>query len=166
MVKECGNSHETLFYSPFASFCPVLRVRAYTSLGYFEPNVEASILVQCADIVEPNGIFIVDTFNLCWFQVNQSFERKTVIGGFSLVEQYVWESNLCKICCNWIYMIENKKVLEIPFSLDGYDVDRIDSLLAKAGWCRESLFQDFSLLRPMHSPEQSERIVVVARRQQ
>ncbi len=27
MVKECGNSYETLFSSLFASFCPVLRVQ-------------------------------------------------------------------------------------------------------------------------------------------
>ncbi len=28
-MDECGNSHETLSYSHFASFCPVLRCRPF-----------------------------------------------------------------------------------------------------------------------------------------
>ena len=28
-MVECGNSHETLSYHPFATFCPVLRAFAY-----------------------------------------------------------------------------------------------------------------------------------------
>jgi hypothetical protein len=29
VVKECGNSHETLSYSTFANFCPVLRSKRF-----------------------------------------------------------------------------------------------------------------------------------------
>jgi hypothetical protein len=42
MLKECGNSHETLFSSSPASFCPVLRKETetfYRRIGIEEIDV-------------------------------------------------------------------------------------------------------------------------------
>ncbi|MBE9179337.1 class I SAM-dependent methyltransferase [Oculatella sp. LEGE 06141] len=139
-------------------------VRAYTSLGYFEPSVEAAILSQCAELVEPGGKLIIDTFNANKFKISGSFERETNIGNFSLVEQYKWDSTLNLISCLWKYVFEENRIYEIPFHLDGYDVERIDALLAETGWCREKLFQDFSTTSPLDPSINSERIVVVAKR--
>jgi SAM-dependent methyltransferase len=158
----CCDMRQLLDLFPQGSFDLV--VRAFTSLGYFKEGVEADILAQCRQLVGPSGKLVVDTFNASWFEAVRRPPRTTQLRTFSLVEEYNWDSNCGVIRCIWRYNYHNGTVKEIPFMLDGYNLDRIDKLLRDTGWRREGLFGDLSIAKAVADSEsaKAERLVVVA----
>jgi len=141
-----------------------LVIRAYTSLGYFTEDTEMSILSQCAKLVSPGGHLVVDTFNADWFKLNGVFKRNTQLGSFELEEQYQWEPNKNSISCLWKYNKKGNKSKNISFTLDGYDLSRIDYVLEQTGWHREEVFSDIDISKRLNKTTSAERLVIVARR--
>lgn len=139
-----------------------LVIRAYTSLGYFPPDIEADILDQCHELVVPGGRLVVDTFNSEWFRKAGALKRSEPLHTFELEEEYNWDTERDAIRCMWRYKFADGRVKENPFRLDGYDISRIDRVLGETGWKREGVFQDLSLSKKITDTAKTERLIILA----
>ena len=139
-------------------------VRAFTSLGYFTRNVERQILQQCAAITRPKGKLLVDSFNKAWFENHPPIFRTTVLDGFTLEEHYEWDRSRSSISCVWRYHRASRDPVEIPFTLEGYGLEEIVSLLDESGWRVTAFLEDLVSCTRISDPAEMERIVVLAER--
>ena len=158
----CGDFRSLSSYFPPAHFDAI--VRAYTSLGYFDYDVELNVLKQCLAISKTSGVILVDTFNASWFKEFGNIRRVSKHDGFELIETYDWNATRNQVLCEWTYEFAAGEPISIDFTLDGYEESRVRALLDDAGWTIEAILAGYNRSLVEISNPASERLVVIARK--
>lgn len=136
-----------------------LIVRLYTSLGYFAPSDEATLIGRCARALNPGGKLVLDTFNSAALRFQGRWEAHSSADGVLLDEYYVINEGLGAIDAAWIYKTDRKEVV-IPFSLRAFSIDELARMFNDAGLAM-SLHDGFGDPWNGRSIPTSRRLVVV-----
>jgi SAM-dependent methyltransferase len=141
--------------------------RCYTSLGYFDRDVERDIFSRCREIA-PGGCLLVDSFNGDWLREIGSFSRSHAIGsvGFLFTEQYAVSELDRRLHAVWTYSPREttRQDVKIEFELDCYSPQDAIDLLDSAGWTVVAQFHDFSKDARVDTLESHhERMILVCR---
>jgi SAM-dependent methyltransferase len=121
----------------------------FTSLGYYDEDIDFSILKQLYDLSKENGLLILHMMNKNYGAKLDKDKKIRRINGFIRLQESFFDFNNSRLKARWTFYKEEdnslKKIGDIGFHNRLYNFKELKVLTASAGWNYLESYSDFSL---------------------